>query len=328
MRPNDFLPNTGFWKNKRVLVTGGSGFLGRHIVERLKDYGATLITPRRTETNLSDFGATLKCFLENRPDLVFHSAAYYGGLGITLKEPGTIYFNNMLMSTNVMEAARLTQVKKFIAVGTACSYPGHLTGAMKESDFWSGPLHDSVTAYGGVKKMMHIQAMAYKKQYGFNAIHLLPTNLYGPYDAFDAYRSHVVGALVAKFCEAHARNEDVMVWGTGAPIREFLYVDDCADGIVLAAERYNDVSPLNIGTGVGTTIRQLVEDLCHTLNFKNKVIWDASKPDGQMAKTLDIAKMKATLDWVPRTGLRDGLKKTIAWYQENLLQASTLRQAA
>ena len=314
---NYTLPDSGFWKNKKVLVTGGSGFLGRHIVERLFHFGAKLITPRRHEFNFTDFGATLKCFLENKPEIVFHSAAYYGGLGITLNEPGTIYFSNILMGTNVMEAARLTHVKKFVSVGTACSYPGNLTGAMKESDFWSGPLHESVTAYGGVKKMMHIQGLAYKKQFGFNSIHLLPTNLYGPYDAFDEYRSHVVGALIAKFCDAHEMGNDVVVWGSGSPIREFLYVDDCADGIVLAAEQYNDTSPLNLGTGIGTSIKELVKELTEVLNFKGKIIWDSTKPDGQLIKHLDIAKMKATLGWTPRTSLREGLSKTIHWYQSN-----------
>lgn len=318
---------SGFWKNRKVLVTGGTGFLGRHIVERLARLGASITVPRRANYNFVSLGQTLRCFLEHKPEIVFHSAAYYGGLGITLSEPGTIYYNNLVMGANVMEAARLTEVRKFISVGTACGYPGNLSGAMKETDFWSGPLHDSVTAYGGVKKMMHIQGVAYKKQFGFNSIHLVPTNLYGPYDAFDDYRSHVVGALVKKFCDAHAEETDVMVWGSGKPIREFLYVDDCADGIVLAAEKYEDTSPLNIGTGVGTSIQQLVEDLCYVLNFRGKVIWDASKPDGQMAKTLDVAKMKAMLDWVPRVALREGLRRTIEWYQENLAPAP-IRKAA
>lgn len=306
-----------YWKNRRIAVTGGTGFLGRHIVERLSRGGAKVIVPRRADYNFTNLSSALKCFLENKPEVVFHSAAYYGGLGITLSEPGTIYYNNLVMGANVMEAARLTHVQKFISVGTACGYPGHLSGAMKETDFWSGPLHDSVTAYGGVKKMMHIQGVAYKKQFGFNSIHLVPTNLYGPFDAFDDYRSHVVGALVKKFCDAHAAGLDVTVWGSGKPIREFLYVEDCADGIVLAAEKYDDTSPLNIGTGVGTPIRQLVDDLCCVLNFKGKVIWDSSKPDGQMAKTLDVTKMKAVLNWMPQINLREGLKRTIEWYRKN-----------
>lgn len=319
---------TSYWKNKRVMVTGGSGFLGRHIVDRLNRLGAQVFVPRRANYNFVSMDQTLRCFLENRPEIVCHSAAYYGGLGITLAEPGTIYYNNLIMGANMMEAARLNGVNKFISVGTACGYPGHLTGAMKETDFWSGPLHESVTAYGGVKKMMHIQQIAYKKQYGFNSIHLVPTNLYGPYDAFDDYRSHVVGALVKKFCDAHAVHTDVTVWGSGTPIREFLYIEDCADAIVLAAEKYNDLSPLNIGTGIGTSIRSLVDTLCEVLKFKGRVIWDASKPDGQMVKTLDVAKMKATLDWSPQTDLRTGLAKTIAWYRENISALAPHKRAA
>lgn len=176
--------------------------------------------------------------------------------------------------------------------------------------------------------MMQIQGIAYKKQFGFNSIHTVPTNLYGPFDAFDEYRSHVVGALVAKFCDAQDHGHDVTVWGSGNPIREFMFVEDCADGIILAGEKYNDTSPLNIGTGIGTSIRAFVEDLCAVLKFKNRIIWDTSKPDGQLAKTLDIAKMKAVLDWVPRTNIQDGLAKTISFYREHRVNHAPVKRAA
>jgi GDP-L-fucose synthase len=312
-----------FWKNKKVLVTGGAGFLGRHICERLAATSAEVIVPRKSQYNFTSMDLTMKCLTIHRPDVVIHSAAYYGGLGITLAEPGKIYYENLVMGANLMEAARLTNVSKFISVGTACSYPGHLDNSLKETDLWAGPLHDSVVSYGSTKKMLSIQGLAYKKQYGFNSIHLIPSNLYGPYDCYDDYRSHVVGALIKRFCDAHAKGENVTVWGSGVPIREFLFVEDCADGVVLAAEKYEDITPLNIGTGVGTTIKELVETITKTLNFEGKVIWDKSKPDGQLKKILDTTKMSKALGWMPRTPLALGLAKSIDWYQKNYLKPSS-----
>lgn len=317
MPETKFLPDSGFWKDKKVLVTGGAGFLGRHICQRLTQYGAKIVIPRKTQYNLIQYDNVEKMMNKHRPDTVIHSAAYYGGLGITMAEPGRIYFENLVMGANMMEVSRLHDVQKFISVGTACSYPGHLENHLKESDLWAGPLHDSVIGYGSVKKMLAIQGLAYRKQYGFNAIHLIPSNLYGPFDCFDDYRSHVVGALIRRFCEAYAKGDDVTVWGTGKAIREFLFVDDCADGIVLAAEKYNDTTPLNIGTGVGTTIRELVEAIVNALDFKNKVIWDKQKPDGQAVKMLDITQMKKSLGWSPKTNLKAGIARTIQWYQRN-----------
>jgi GDP-L-fucose synthase len=332
MSDKNFLPNSGFWRGKRVMVTGGTGFLGRHLVERLAHYGAEVSVPRRNEFNFVSMDLTMKCLATHRPEVVVHSAAYYGGLGITMNEPGKIYYENLVMGANLMEASRLNGVKKFVSVGTACSYPGHLDNSLKESDLWAGPLHDSVVAYGSVKKMLAIQGLAYKKQYGFNSIHLVPSNLYGPFDCYDDYRSHVVGALIAKFCEAHAHGGKVSLWGTGSAIREFLYVEDCADGIVLAAEKYDDQTPLNIGTGVGTSIRELAETIAKALPFKGEMLWDKSKPDGQAVKFLDTVKMKKELGWSPRTSLKDGVAKSIAWYQENLLSgresSSPVRKAA
>jgi len=311
---SNFLPDTGFWKNKKVLVTGGSGFLGRHICERLESYGAKLAAPRRKEYDLSRLDDALQCFATHKPEITIHSAAYYGGLGITMAEPAKIYFENLVMGANVMEAARRNNVKKFVSVGTACSYPGHLDNTLREEDLWAGPLHDSVAAYGAVKKMLAIQGMAYRKQYGFHSIHLIPSNLYGPFDCFDEYRSHVVGALIKKFIDAHRTGSEVTVWGTGKAIREFLYVEDCADGILLAAEKYNEFTSVNIGTGVGTPIKNLVSAISEVLSFKGKVVWDSSKPDGQAKKILDIEKMSKALDWTPRTHLLKGIAKTVEWY--------------
>lgn len=308
-----YLPDSGFWRGKRVLVTGGAGFLGRHIVERLEHYGAVVTVPRKRDFDFIRLDAAMSCMNAHRPEVVIHSAAYYGGLGITMKEPGRIYFENLTMGANLMEAARVHGVEKFVSVGTACSYPGHLNNHLKESDLWAGPIHDSVVAYGAVKKMLAIQGLAYRRQYGFNSIHLIPSNLYGPFDCFDDYRSHVVGALIRRFCEAHIRNENVTVWGTGQAIREFLFVEDCADGVVLAAEKYNEADALNVGTGVGTSIRELVGTLTQTLNFKGQVIWDTKLPDGQAVKILDTQKMKSKLAWSPRTNLAQGISRTVDW---------------
>jgi GDP-L-fucose synthase len=315
--------NDNFWRGKVVLVTGGAGFLGRHISQRLKDAGADVIVPRKSQFNFTSTESTLKCFSTHKPEIVIHSAAYYGGLGITMAEPGKIYFENLMMGANLMEAARLSNVQKFVSVGTACSYPGHLVDHLKETDLWAGALHDSVVAYGSVKKMLAIQGLAYKKQYDFNSIHLIPSNLYGPYDCYDDYRSHVVGALIKRFCDAHLKHEDVKVWGSGVAIREFLFIEDCADGILLAAEKYDDITPLNIGNGVGTSIRELVETIVSTLNFKGQVIWDRDKPDGQLVKILDTTKMSAALGWTPQTALKAGIKRSVEWYQKNYLHPSS-----
>jgi len=323
------LPDTGFWRNKKVLLTGGNGFLGRQIKERLEKYGAVVATPRRAEFNFTSAEAALRCMATYKPEVVIHSAAYYGGLGITLAEPGRIYYENLVMGAHLMEASRLHGVQKFIGVGTACSYPGHLENELAESDLWAGPLHDSVMAYGSVKKMMAIQGMAYRKQFGFNSIHLIPSNLYGPNDCFDDYRSHVVGALIRKFCDAHETRGKVTIWGSGTPIREFLYVEDCADGILLAGEKYNAGEPLNLGTGVGTTIKALVESISSVLDFRGEIVWDRSKPDGQMKKMLDVTKMEKVLGWRPRYDLKAGLERTIRWYQAHRTTAVTpMRQAA
>lgn len=324
----NFLPDSGYWRHKQVLVTGGAGFLGRYLVERLTHYGAKVVVPRKREFNFIHMELAKKCLEQYKPQIVIHSAAYYGGLGITLAEPGKIFFENLVMGTNLMEAARLQGIQKFVSIGTACSYPGHLENSLKESDLWAGPLHDSVVAYGSVKKMLAIQGLAYKRQFGFHSIHLIPSNLYGPFDCFDDYRSHVVGALIRKFCQSHVQDKEVTVWGTGCAIREFLFVEDCADGIVLACEKYDDITPLNIGTGIGTSIQTLVETITSSLHFKNHVIWDRSKPDGQGVKVLDIQKMKAALHWSPRTTLRNGISKTIQWYHATPGETQTLQKAA
>jgi len=224
------------------------------------------------------------------------------------------------MGANVMEAARLAGVKKVVNVGTACSYPGYLEGELREEDLWAGPCHASVVNYGLTKKMLAVQGLAYQRQYGLDSIHLILTNLYGPGDSYNPDRSHVVAALVRKWVEADlAGAPEIEVWGTGTPIREFIYVEDCADAIVLAAEKYDDVgTPLNIGTGIGTSIRELVETINEVTAFKGQIRWNTDKPDGAAKKVLDVTRMRAALDgWTPPTDLRAGLARTIAWYRAN-----------
>lgn len=307
-----------FWKNKKVIVTGGSGFLGTPVVEILREKGAEVFVPRRRDYDLIQLQESLRCFAEHRPEIVIHSAAFYGGIWINQMYPAKIYYENLMMATNVIEACRLSGVKKFVGVGTACSYPGYLTGELNEEDLWNGPAHETVRNYGMVKKMMQIQCWAYKKQYGFNGIHLILTNLYGPGDTYNPERSHVAAALVRKFVEATQRGDAaVEVWGTGKPIREFLFVNDAAEAIVRAAEIYDDVAPVNIGTGIGTSIRELAETIQDVSGFAGTLTWNTEKPDGQMKKILDVRKMKTALQWQPPTALREGLEKTIRWYVAN-----------
>jgi len=314
----------GFWSEKRVTVTGGAGFLGRHVVKRLESYGAEVFVPRKRDFDLTSLDACLRCLLEHPSDVLIHAAAYYGGIGINVNEPGRLYYQNLVMGANLMEAARLAKVGKVVNIGTACSYPGYLQGELKEDDLWSGPCHASVVNYGLTKKMLAVQAAAYKKQYDLDAIHLILTNLYGPGDSYNPERSHVVAALIRKWVEADQNAEpEVEVWGTGKPIREFIYVEDCADAIVLAAESYHDVTmPLNIGTGIGTSIKELAETIHELTGYRGRLRWNTDKPDGAAKKVLDVTRMKQALQgWTPPTDLRTGLAKTIAWYRANKAEA-------
>jgi GDP-L-fucose synthase len=311
-----------FWADKRVVVTGGSGFLGRQLVARLSGRVKELGVPRSREYNLVKLEDCERCMQDFQPDILVHSAAFYGGIWINQLYPGRIYYENLVMGANVMEAARLHGVKKVVQIGTACSYPGYLENLLKEENLWDGPPHETVWNYGLTKKMMSVQGWAYKKQYGMDSIHLILTNLYGPGDSYNPDRSHVAAALVRKFVEAVLENRpSVEVWGTGKPVREFMYVEDCADAILLGAERYADLTPMNIGPGAGVSIRELAELIQELTGFAGEIRWNTEKPDGQMVKVLDAARMKQHLGWTPPTSLRDGLAKTIAWYRTNKTEA-------
>jgi GDP-L-fucose synthase len=308
----------------RYLVTGGRGFLGRALVERLRALGHEVVTPTSKECDLTVLDQARACFAAAQPDRIIHSAAYYGGLGINQVEPATIYYRNLVMGANVFEAARhVKSIGKIVVVGTACSYPGQLGELMKEEQLWDGAVHSSVENYGLTKKSMTVQGRAYFKQFGLRSCHLVLTNLYGPWDSYNPHRSHVVAALVRKFVEAkQARAGEVRLWGTGKPVREFLYVEDCADAIIEAAESYDDVNlPLNIGTGIGTSIRELSETVAGVTAFDGELVWETDKPDGQAMKILDPSRARQHLSWRPSHDLSQGLMKTVAWYEANKAEA-------
>lgn len=313
-----------FFFGKSVLVTGGAGFLGSHIVEILKKRGAKVFVPRRAEYDLTDRGQVDRCYADSRPEIVIHCAAFYGGMRIHELVPGKIYYENLLMGAFMMEAARLSGVKKYVSIGSDCSYPGYLNKeVLSEDDLWAGLPHETALDYGVVKKMPIIQGWAYNKQYGFNSIHVILTNMYGPRDAFHPDKSHVVAALVRKFVEAKEKGSDsIEIWGSGKPTRNFLYVEDAAEGVVLATEKYDGTEPLNVTTDGGSAVAELAEDIKRIIGFEGKLAYNTNRPDGQMKKILDVSRMKKLLDWTPKVPLEEGLKRTISWYEKNKDEAN------
>lgn len=308
-----------FWDNKRVVVTGGAGFLGRSVVLELKQKGCKNISvPRKKDYDLRDINATRKLLDDTQPDIIIHLAAVVGGIGANRENPGKFFYENLIMGVQLMHEAYLRKMEKFVAVGTICAYPKFTKVPFKEDDLWTGYPEETNAPYGLAKKMLLVQSQAYRQQYGFNAIYLLPVNLYGPGDNFEENSSHVIPALIKKCIDAkERRDKSITVWGTGKPTREFLYVTDAARGIVMAAEKYNKPLPVNIGAGFEISIKELVNLIVKMTGFKGKVIWDTSKPDGQPRRCLNTRRAKKEFGYTARVKFKEGLKNTIAWYIQN-----------
>ena len=308
-----------FWKEKTFLVTGGAGFLGSHLIEQMKEKGTSPEDIQVTRSKTTDLRIWEHCVDAVQDiDVVIHLAAKVGGIGYNRENPATLFYDNAMMGIQLMEAARREGVEKFVQVGTVCAYPKYTPVPFKEEDLWNGYPEETNAPYGVAKKMLLVQAQAYRQQYGFNAIYLLPVNLYGPRDNFDPESSHVIPALIRKFVDAkQSKSDTVEVWGTGSASREFLYVDDAARGIVLATERYNKPDPVNLGSGMEITIRDLVALIGELTGFAGEIIWDTTKPDGQPRRCLDVSRAREEFGFESEMGFREGLKRTIEWYVEN-----------
>lgn len=304
------------WQDKRIVVTGGAGFLGSFVVGALRKRGCRqLFVPRSKDNDLRDRDAIIRLYQETKPELVIHLAAVVGGIGANRANPGRFFYDNAIMGIQLMEYARQYAVEKFVALGTVCAYPKFTPIPFKEDDLWNGYPEETNAAYGLAKKMMLAQAQAYREQYGFNAIFLLPVNLYGPKDNFDLESSHVIPALIRKCVEAKQQNKpEIVLWGDGSPTREFLYVEDAAEGIVIAAERFDDDQPVNLGTGIEIAIRDLAALIAQEVGFGGKIVWDGSKPNGQPRRCLDVTRAKELFGFEAKHSFEDGLRKTIAWY--------------
>lgn len=297
-----------------MLVTGGAGFLGSHLVNKLKEMGADVFVPRSKENDLRKIEVCRRVVKDK--DIVIHLAAKVGGIGFNLAHPGEMFYDNILMGTYLIEEARKAGVKKFIALGTICAYPKFTPVPFKEKDLWNGYPEETNAPYGLAKKMLLVQAQAYRQQYGFNTIFLLPVNLYGPGDNFDPSSSHVIPALIKKIFDAKKEGRrSIIVWGTGKPTREFLYVKDAAEGIILAAEKYNKLDPVNLGAGFEISIRNLIGLICKLSGYSGKIIWDKTKPDGQPRRKLDTSKAFKEFGFKAHTDFEVGLRETIEWYR-------------
>lgn len=306
-------------RNKKIIVTGGAGFLGNYVVKKLRERNCKeIFIPIIDEYDLRDINAIKRMYHDANADIVIHLAAVVGGIGANRENPATFFYDNLIMGIQLMEQARLTGIEKFVALGTICAYPKYTPVPFKEEDLWNGYPEETNAPYGLAKKMSLVQSQAYRQQYGFNSIFLLPVNLYGPGDNFDPKSSHVIPALIRRFYEAKLNNDnEVVVWGTGKASREFLYVEDCAEAIVLATEKYDKPDPVNIGAGFEISIKDLASKIKEIIGFNGKIVWDTSKPDGQPRRCLDTSRAEKEFGFKAKTKFEEGLKKIIDWYIRN-----------
>ncbi|HUM00953.1 MAG TPA: GDP-L-fucose synthase [Thermoanaerobaculia bacterium] len=308
-----------FWETRRVLVTGGAGFLGRTLLRKLAEKGAlSVAAPRADEVDLRDQAAIRRCLRATKPDLVIHAAAVVGGIGANRAHPGRFFYENAVMGIELIEEARLAGVGRLVCLGTICAYPKFTPVPFREEELWNGYPEETNAPYGLAKKMLLVQLQAYRAEYGFRGIFLLPVNLYGPEDNFDLETSHVIPAMIRKFLEAGAAGaSEVTLWGDGSPTREFLFVEDAADGILAAAERYDGAEPVNLGSGEEISIRDLAALVAKKTGYAGAVRWDTSKPNGQPRRRLDVSRAERLFGWRATTRLAEGLERTVAWYRES-----------
>lgn len=316
---------SGFFAGRRVVVTGGAGFLGKHVVERLADRGCRdIFVPRSQQYDLTQAEAVQAMYRDFRPDMVIHLAAVVGGIGANQANPGRFCYENLVMGAQLLEYGRLSGLRKFVAVGTVCSYPKYCPVPFREADLWEGYPEETNAPYGLAKKMILVQSQAYRQQYGLNSIYLLPANLYGPGDNFDPGSSHVIPALIKKCCDAiDAGQGELAVWGDGSASREFLYAADAAEGIISAAQYYDEGDPVNLGTGREVRIKDLVEMIARLTGFAGRISWDVSRPNGQPRRVLDTTVAAEKFGFVARTPLETGLKATLDWYNTHLRNRAT-----
>ncbi len=305
--------------DKKITITGANGFLGKHLVRRFREAGyRNLLEANRSRYDLTKMDDIIRLYDEQKPDIVIHLAAKVGGIGFNLENPASLFYENIMMGIPLLHHGFLNKIEKFVALGTICAYPKFTPVPFKEDDIWNGYPEETNAPYGLAKKMLLVQADAYRRQYGFNAVFLLPVNLYGPGDNFNPESSHVIPALIKKCADAVENGEkEIVVWGSGRATREFFYVEDAAEAILLATERYNKSDPVNIGAGFEISIRDLAELIVELTGFTGRVVWDESKPDGQPRRMLDTSRANREFGFQAKTGFREGLAKTIAWYREN-----------
>jgi|SRR5438309_455113 len=307
-----------FWSTKRVLITGGAGFLGSFVVEKLRQRGCKdIFVPRRKDYDLVEMEAVKRIHKDTQPNMVIHLAARVGGIGANQANPGKFFYDNLMMGAQLMEVGRQAGVEKFVTISTICAYPKFTPVPFKEEDLWNGYPEETNAPYGLAKKMLLVQSQAYRQQYGFNSIVLFPVNLYGPRDNFDLQTSHVIPALIRKCLEAKRRDaSNIEVWGDGSPTREFLYVEDAAEGICLAAERYDSSEPVNLGSGMEISIKDLVHTIKRMTGFTGEIIWDTTKPNGQPRRSLDTSRAEKHFGFRAKTSFEEGLRRTIEWYKD------------